>query len=137
MRDWLSQSFMAAFVLLGFGNPASAASNAAPICRVASEAKKHVGETVRFRGVYLTDGIERAIVTPVGCRQSFAIGAIPDDVAKSLDARALPGLYPRGDVEAVFTGTIVQDAPNGAQFFKDDGARLNVIKVEDVKSKSR
>jgi hypothetical protein len=132
MRHRTGSFGLAAAALLTFAATVGIASDKRSTCGIAAHPKRHLGETIHFRGVYSSDGLERAIVKPVGCRGAFAVGAVPDDVTTTLDQDTLPGMYPP-DVEAVFIGIIVRVPPNGAQFFKDSGMRLDIIRVQDVK----
>jgi hypothetical protein len=108
-------------------------AGASDICSISSDAKKHVGERVTFRGIFESDVIERATIAPLGCALPFRVGVVPASVSKLLDAHTPPWFYPRGPIEAVFTGALVQRQPNDAQFLKDDGVRLDVSDAERIK----
>ena len=133
MRTW-AFTLMAAILVCSGGRASGAeASSPGSACGVAIQAAMHVGETVSFKGTYTSDGRERAIVTPLACRTAFRIWGIPDDVGRLLDPHVMPGMYPYGDVEATFTGVIIQVKPSDAQFYRDDGVRLNIVSVNDLK----
>jgi hypothetical protein len=102
-------------------------------CRLLFDERAHVGETITFTGDYSSDQIERAVVSPKGCAKGFGVGAIAEDAQKAMDPRTAPGLYPARDIEAVITGVLVQVKPSGGQFFHDQGVRLNITSVSQVK----
>ncbi len=113
------------------------ALDANPACRIKHEESHHIGETISFRGEYVSDGIERAIVTPAGCDSGFGIGTIAPELVSQMDSHVLPGFYPALKIDAVFTGQLVQGTPNTAQFRLDDGVRLNITAVQDIRPEAK
>ena len=92
------------------------------------ERSKHTGETIAFLGEYTSDHIERSVIRPVGCRYGVGVGTVDPISDKLIDRLDRPG----GDqgVRGLFTGTLAQAEPNGMTFFRDDGIRLNIIRLE-------
>jgi hypothetical protein len=92
-----------------------------------SERLKHIGETITFTGEYGSD-IERALVLPDGCPWGVGVGTIAPEAEIALEA--FQG-KPTNTVHGAFTGTLVRGAPNGFEFYKDDGTRLNITRLAD------
>ena len=96
-------------------------------CGIIADAKHHAGELVEFRGSYGSDGLERAAVTPDGCRNSIGVYAFADGLPQVMDPKVKPGMYPALPVQGVFKGAIIMVPPNTAQFFNDGGVRLVIL----------
>ena len=93
---------------------------------------KHLGETITFYGEYLTDHIERSLILPNGCDRGIGLGQLSPDADKVLSSADNPLKFER-KIEATFTGTLVQDKPNGFTFLNDDGVRLDISHIADQK----
>ena len=92
------------------------------------ERTKHAGETITFLGEYTSDHMERSVIRPAGCRSGIGVGTV-DPVSEKLIDR-LDSFQGGKGVRGQFTGTLVQVEPNGMTFFRDDGIRLNVSRLE-------
>ncbi len=105
------------------------------VCKIAYAPHRHVGETVVFRGEYLTDHIERSLVRPIGCDRGIGLGSMTPEAEKLL-VEADPPTWRPGvrRVVAVFKAQLVQDEPNGFEFFHDTGVRLNVLKIGELRT---
>jgi hypothetical protein len=82
----------------------------------------------------MTDHIERSLVLPNGCDRGIGLGNLSPEAQKALYS-ADDGDDPLTErkVEAIFTGMLVQEEPNGFMFYKDDGVRLNISSIADLK----
>jgi hypothetical protein len=107
-------------------------SDARAVCLIMHARSKHLGETITFVGKYQTDFIERSLIVPNGCDRGVGLGTVAPDADHLLDQATDP-LKPDRRIDATFTGTLVQDKPNGLTFHNDDGVRINVSKVTDLK----
>ena len=97
------------------------------ICRIVHERAKHLGETLTFRGELLTDHIERALIRPIGCEKGIGLGEMTPAAQKLVDDADPPIWLPgRRRIVGLFTGTLIRGEPNGSEFIRDDGVRLNV-----------
>jgi|SRR5580698_4721316 hypothetical protein len=102
-------------------------------CKLVHTADKHIGETITFRGEYVTDHIERSLIEPVGCDQGIGLGATSADADQALNAADPPPWSNSRRIYATFTAVISQEKPNDFQFLADKGVRLDVARVVDVK----
>jgi hypothetical protein len=120
----------AATVLLALlGAAAPSPSHASSPCEIAAHPERHLGETVTIRGRYLTDGIERSIVVPAGCRLGLGVGDVSDAASAILTER-LNSLRPPSPIDATFSGVIIRVTPNLLEFHNDKGYRLSIAAVE-------
>lgn len=102
-------------------------------CRAAIEPKRFIGRTITFVGDYITDHIERTLIIPKGCKQGIGVGATSKMVDDRLNAVDDPlSLSASRRIRAIFTATLIQAEPNGAQFFGDPGVRLSVSRVSNI-----
>ncbi len=104
-----------------------------PACQVARDGRPYVGRTISFRGDYTSDRIERARARPPGCDTGFKVGSIASGLDRKMDPHVLPGFYPGRYIQAVFVGELVQGPARGGQFQDDDGVRLNIVEVHDIR----
>lgn len=128
-------ALLAALIVTTASHPARAADAAkeATVCRIMHARTKNVGVTITFVGEYMTDYIERTLILPKGCDRGVGLGELAPEADKLIEQVANP-LSPRDrKIEATFTGILVQGEPNGFTFHKDDGVRLNVTAITDLK----
>jgi hypothetical protein len=103
-------------------------------CEIAKTRGRHLGQTVVFRGEYLTDHMEKAAIRPIGCDVAFGLGSLADDVERRIQsADPPPWISPQRRMIAVFTGLLTQRGRDGLQFYRDDGIRLDVTSMTDLK----
>lgn len=97
------------------------------ICNLLSklERGKHVGQTITFSGDYGSD-IERAVAWPDGCRWGVGVRNISPEAGKGIDR--FQG-HPITTVHGIITGTLTRVRPNGFELYKDDGVRLDIIRL--------
>jgi hypothetical protein len=101
------------------------------VCR--SDWRIYMGETVTFAGEYMSDHIERSVVLPKGCDRGVGVGRLSPQAEKVLESADEPPYRFNRRIEAIFTGTLVQEEPNGFLFYKDNGVRLNISNITDLK----
>lgn len=102
--------------------------SAAAACKLLVDRVHHVGETITFPGDYTSDHIEREVISPTGCRWGIGVRSTDRNITRIIEQLDRP--ESRKGVRARFTGKLVQVAPNGMLFFKDDGVRLNVTGLD-------
>jgi hypothetical protein len=71
-------------------------------------------------------------VTPAGCDQGIGLSEITPVAGRLLNEAVHP-LYLERKIRATFTGTLAQYDPDGYLYFHDNGVRLNVTRVTDLK----
>ena len=127
-------SFAAALLLLCAAVQANAAdlSNSKSVCKIIRARAKHVGETIIFHGEFRTDHVERSLILPKGCDRGIGLGQLSPDADKVLSG-AYDRSKPNSKIEATFTGMLVKDEPNGFKFWNDDGVRLDISHIADLK----
>jgi len=106
-------------------------------CSMAHESKKHIGEVVRFSGIFKTDHKERAIVTPLGCDRGIGFGSAVPGILKLLIAADPPPYGPVRGITGVFEALILQDTPDDDEFLQDDGIRLKVQRAWHLEASKR
>ena len=114
------------FALAGAG--ATPPSPPVAVCEFVKSPGQHLGETVTIRGSFGTDGIERAVVIPGGCKHGLGVGNISDETAVTIDDLARSA-GPAFRIDAEVRGVIVRVAPNTFEFHQDHGYRLNIISI--------
>lgn len=114
-------------VLLGSLLLIATAADAHDVCHMISrgERLKHIGETITFAGEFGSD-IERSVAWPDGCPWGVGVGKIAPDAEKIINA--FQG-HPAITVHGTFTGTLTRVGSNGFEFYKDDGMRLDIIRL--------
>src|SRR5262249_43949464 len=98
------------------------------------EVKKHIGQTITFRGVFYSDNLERSVIWPDHCRRAWVGAGYPmtPQAGKALEGNPLS---PFTKVHAVITGTLRPDKVN--TFLSLNGVRLDFIRVKPIPRKHK
>jgi hypothetical protein len=97
-------------------------------CELILHPQQFLGRVLAIKAAFSTDGIERALLTPRGCRGGIGVGKISDSAAATID----PGFWPPRPgrkVVGTFTGVITRVEPNTFTFYKDEGYRFDITSV--------
>ena len=135
MRARRAVDLVALLSALSFGTCPSFASqgtmDAQSACKLLSpaERKHRVGETIRFRGRYGTDHIEREVVWAINCQWGIGVRDMAFSVTARLDRLDGVQRSPLRVIEAVYVGKFVRVQPNGFQYSNDDGVRLDLFEI--------
>lgn len=101
-------------------------------CDLRPSAARHEGEILVFRGRYSSAGRERARIGIVGCSDRYAVGSMAEGVDKAMDPHVMPGFYPAGQMDALFSARIDLVRPSDAAYQNDDGVRLTILEASDI-----
>ena len=69
---------------------------------------------------------ERALVLPDGCRWGVGVGTVAPEAESTINSFQSKS---SSTVHGIFTGNLVRNAPNGFEFYRDDGTRLNITRL--------
>jgi hypothetical protein len=113
--------------------PSSGAINT-KVCEIVKDALQFVGKRVRFSARFVSDGIERSVLTDPSCSRGIE-PFVPDKVGQNPDIEALNRTLDQGmrgtidkRIVATFTGRfVVRDSDSGLRFV------LNIERVDNLK----
>jgi hypothetical protein len=111
--------------------------NASAVCQFFQDRSTHIGETITFHGAYLTDHVDRALILPTGCKRGIGLGKMSPAANKLLEAADPPPWPFTRKIEAIVTAIIFQIPPNNSTFKGDDGVRLDVTAVTEIRVTER
>lgn len=99
-------------------------------CAILRARGAHIGQTLSFRGEYLSDRRGTVVVRPIGCEEAVVVRDL-DQAARSMADRVGPSTRTATSQRfvALFTATLVHAGPPGSE---DDATRLSVKSITNV-----